>query len=439
MENWKAKKFGYSSLEVNLLERDNGTVSVSLKEVFLQVESSYASTVYVDWLKNSTGKVTFEVTADMDFDFSLALDSNGKAKATPRSVQGLRIKEDSVNATMADASEEVGDALALLFAKRGGPVLMSVRDKLQKYLDESLDDALKNVKKATDYVLPNNYRYKVTNTPSRVGIFHDGQFTVYLKVDVYNYSTKISGEGQAISHSVMGNSSSSLLEYEVDQSLVELGVSSYMDSQSTSTKKFNNKELGKIFKNYYGDNSWDALQEVFQMDSADYYKKSNQYEVGVKLVEESAKVSFKNSSVAFQVEVSLWKPNSYYDALSHPRKFILDCSATLFPYVDGKYLKASLKKVSASAIRLLGKDDKEITLTPAQQKQYLTMAALFFQLKKKSLSDMAAQMKFDLSRWDPLDNLHASISNKKYSLAIHQNALNIDVQSDSFPAPKPKS
>lgn len=277
MEGWKIKKFGYSSLEAKLLAKENGTLSVSLKEVYLQVESNYASTVYVDWLKNSTGKVTFQLTSDMDFDFSVALDSQGNAKATAKSVQGLRIKEESVNATMGDAAEEVGEALAVLFSKRGGPVLMSVRDKLQNYLDEGLDAALTKVKKDTDYVLPNNYAYKVVNTPSRVGILQDGQFTVYLQSDVYYYSSKISKEGHAVSHTAMGNSSSSLLEYEVDQSLVELGIVTYFNTLTSTTHKFDNKDFGKIFKNYYGDNSYDAMHEVFQMDPADYMAKSGQY------------------------------------------------------------------------------------------------------------------------------------------------------------------
>lgn len=105
--------------------------------------------------------------------------------------------------------------------------------------------------------------------------------------------------------------------------------------------------------------------------------------------------------------------------------------------MDGNYLQASLDKVSASAIRLYGDNAKQMALTSAQQKQYLTMAALFFQLKKKTLAQMATKLKFNLSKWDPMDQLHASISNKKYSVTMQEGMFNIDVQSESFPAPQP--
>lgn len=419
---------------MDLLQKDNGTLSVSLKDVYIEVESNYQTIVYVDWLKNATGKVNFQVTADMDFDFSVDLDSQGKAKATAKSVQGLRIQEDSVNATLADANEGLAASLSVLFAQRGGPVLMVMHDKLQELLDQSLDDALKNVKVETSYALANNYRYKVKNTPTRVGIFQDGQLTVYLQVDLYNYSTKMSSQGGNVSHTAIGNSSASLLEYEVDQNLVEVAVGAYADSLSTSTKKFDNKELGKIVQSYYGDTSYNALYQAFQMDESDYLKKDNEYEVGVRLVKDSTAVSFANSTMTFQVEVSLWKPYGY--SLKHPRKFVLDCSAVLTPFIDGSLLKASLKKTSASAIRLYGDSDKEMTLTAAQQQQYLTMASLFMQMKKKSLNEMANNLQYDLSRWDPLSKLHASVTGKSYKLTVHETMLNIDVQSDEFPAPQ---
>ena len=37
----------------------------------------------------------------------------------------------------------------------------------------------------------------------------------------------------------------------------------YINSYGTTTKKYDNKELGKIFKTYYGDSSFATFHEFF--------------------------------------------------------------------------------------------------------------------------------------------------------------------------------
>lgn len=44
-------------------------------------------------------------------------------------------------------------------------------------------------------------------------------------------------------------------------------------------KKYDNSDLGKVFESMYGDTSYNAMQEEFQIDSSD--KESKNYKIGV--------------------------------------------------------------------------------------------------------------------------------------------------------------
>lgn len=71
--------------------------------------------------------------------------------------------------------------------------------------------------------------------------------TVFLDTHLYNYSTKLtklaSDSTYSEVHTKMSNSTSSLLEYEVDQELVEVAIKEFMNKQGETIKKFDNKDF----------------------------------------------------------------------------------------------------------------------------------------------------------------------------------------------------
>lgn len=75
----------------------------------------------------------------------------------------------------------------------------------------------------------------------------------------------------------MSTSNSSLLEYEVDKNIVTAAVNEFINKQSSTITKYDNADFGKVFETRLGDNSYNTLQEIFQMDSSDYKAKNNQY------------------------------------------------------------------------------------------------------------------------------------------------------------------
>lgn len=187
-----------------------------------------------------------------------------------------------------------------------------------------------------------------------------------------------------------------------------------------------------MFGDSYGDTSYNALQEVFQMDSSDYKAKNAEYQIGVQLVKDSAEVSMTNGTMKFQTEISVWKPNGA--KMNHPRKFVVDLVASMKPVMEESVLTADLSNIKATGIQLIG--DIDITLTADQKTQYLTYAQMFLQMKKSSLGKHLQDMKYDLATFDPLSSLHATVTKKNYAVQVVDGVLNFDITSDSFPAPK---
>lgn len=56
---WKLEKFSYEVMDVSLLQKNNGTVRVEIKDAKMKFACEYSTNVWVDWLKNSTGSVAF--------------------------------------------------------------------------------------------------------------------------------------------------------------------------------------------------------------------------------------------------------------------------------------------------------------------------------------------------------------------------------------------
>jgi len=84
---------GYQTMDVSLLKENNGTLRILMKDVLMDYLCDYSNTVYVDWLKNSTGTVTFKVQADMTFDYKLSLEDN-KVQVTSRTIGGMKLSQD---------------------------------------------------------------------------------------------------------------------------------------------------------------------------------------------------------------------------------------------------------------------------------------------------------------------------------------------------------
>lgn len=106
----------------------------------------------------------------------------------------------------------------------------------------------------------------------------------------------------------MSKSLSSLIEYEIDQSLVETAVNQYITTQAGTITKYDNKDLGMMFgKTTYGDNSWSTVHQIFQADEEDKVNMSKDYQIGLQLVKDSTYVNLINSTISFKAEVSLFK------------------------------------------------------------------------------------------------------------------------------------
>lgn len=325
--------------------------------------------------------------------------------------------------------------MAEMFSRLGSPALLSIRKKLESVIDTALTDYLKNIKKTTNYPINNTYKYKVKTTPTKVGIYQDEVLTVFLQTDLYSYSTLLSSTSaaDAKTHSKMSNSSASLLEYEVDQNVVEAAINEFVNTQATSLKKYDNTDFGKVFQHSYGDDTYYVLHDIFQMDSSDYLDKSNEFKIGVQIVKDSAEVSMTNGTMKFKTEISMWKPNGY--SLRHPRKFSVDLIASMTPVMQDSVLTAELKNIKATGIQLIGDSSQEISLSDDQKTQYLSYAQMFLQMKKSSLAKHLQDMKYDLASFNPLSQLHATISDKNYAVKVVDGVLNFDITSDSFPAP----
>lgn len=155
LSSWKMTDFGYDSLDVSLLQKNNGTVRVEMKEVSVKLTSDYKSNVWVDWLKNSSGVVDFDVISDMTFDFALSLEDS-KITVTSQTMGGLKLRQDQVKASVSD-NEELADSLALMFSKMGAPALLSIRKRVETLVDAALTTYLKSVDTKTVYPFSGNY------------------------------------------------------------------------------------------------------------------------------------------------------------------------------------------------------------------------------------------------------------------------------------------
>lgn len=369
----------------------------------------------------------------MTFDYALSVQDE-KVVVTSQAIGGLKLRSGQVNATVGDDEEQLEESLAVLFSKMGSPALLSIRSKVESLVDTALTTYLKKIKSDTNYVPKNQYDYKVKTTPTKVGVYEDNVLTVSLKTELYKWSTLLTSTSER--YFKMSYSNSSLMQYNVDENIIAVAVNEFVNKQSTSVKKYDNKDFGKVFESVYGDNSYNVMQEIFQVDSSDYEAKDNQYKIGVQLVKDSAKTSVDNSTVQFSTDISLLDPKGY--ALHQSRKFVVDLVATMIPVMEGSVVTATVKNLKASGIRLLGDSEQEIELTASQKSQYMTYCQMFLQMKKTSISKHLKdlQMEYDLATFDPLESLHATVTGKTYTLQVAEGAFNFDISSDQFPAPK---
>lgn len=228
IEGWKLQKFSYDAMDVTLLQKNNGTVRVEIKDAVMNLACDYTNNVWVDWLKNSTGSVKFNVMTDMTFDYALSVQDE-KVVVTSQAIGGLKLRQDQVNATVGSDQEQVEESLAVMFSKWGSPALLSIRSKVESLVDEALTTYLKKIKSDTNFVPKNQYKYKVKTTPTKVGVYEDNVLTVHLKTELYSYSTLLTSTEAKERRFQMSTSNSSLLQYNVDENVIAVAVNEFVN------------------------------------------------------------------------------------------------------------------------------------------------------------------------------------------------------------------
>lgn len=90
--------FTYDKMKISLNKTNNGTLEVVVNNVEVSLKSKYECNAWVDWLKNSTGDVTFKVSSNMYFSYNLSLDNQKVKVSTVTNGKQLEIK--NTNATI---------------------------------------------------------------------------------------------------------------------------------------------------------------------------------------------------------------------------------------------------------------------------------------------------------------------------------------------------
>lgn len=69
----------------------------------------------------------------------------------------------------------------------------------------------------------------MSTSPIKIGVYQDNVLTVDLKTSIYSYSSLLTESNSVSNHTLMSNSSSSLLELELDQQMVNAVFTAYFD------------------------------------------------------------------------------------------------------------------------------------------------------------------------------------------------------------------